>query len=305
MLRTSLKTGLEQLHANWRMVLVYYLSSLVFGLILTLPMWTSLRRFIGASEMGALLAGRLDWDFAIEFLHNNPSLLPTLQRLLVLMFLLHTLWSLFLSGGAFAIFAAGRRYEPAVFWSGAAKYFGRFLRLSAWSLLPAFALLLLLFLPGLLKRVIFGSDPYENVGYWMGWVTVGWSYVCLLFFKLVFDYARIHVVMAEDRQMRFALAEGLRFVLRNFARAFALSLLFFCTGLLVLAIYNPLADSLAAPSALVIFLLFVLQQAYLFWRKALGLALDASQVQLYRESQRAAHEEPQPANELGWEGAWA
>lgn len=305
MLRTSLKTGLEQLHANWRMVLVYYLSSLVFGLILTLPMWTSLRQFVGASEMGALLAGRLDWDFVIEFLHNNPSLLPTLQRLLALMFLLHTLWSLFLSGGAFAVFAAGRKYEPAAFWSGAAKYFGRFLRLAAWSLLPAFALLLLLFLPGLLKRVIFGSDPYENVGYWMGWVTVGWSYVCLLFFKLVFDYARIHVVMAEDRQMRFALAEGLRFALRNFARAFALSLLFFCAGLLVLAIYNPLADSLAAPSALVIFLLFVLQQAYLFWRKALGLALDASQVQLYRELQRATHEEPQPANELGWEGAWA
>lgn len=305
MLRTSLKTGLEQLHANWRMVLIYYLSSLVFGLILTLPVWTSLRQFVGASEMGALLAGRLDWDFVIEFLHNNPSLLPTLQRLLALMFLLHTLWSLFLSGGAFAIFAAGRKYEPAAFWSGAAKYFGRFLRLAAWSLLPAFALLLLLFLPGLLKRVIFGSDPYENVGYWMGWVTVGWSYVCLLFFKLVFDYARIHVVMAEDRQMRFALAEGLRFALRNFARAFALSLLFFCAGLLVLAVYNPLADSLAAPSALVIFLLFVLQQAYLFWRKALGLALYASQVQLYRESQRAAHEEPQPVNELGWEGAWA
>lgn len=305
MLRTSLKTGLEQLHANWRMVLVYYLSSLVFGLILTLPMWTSLRQFVGASEMGALLAGRLDWDFVIEFLHNNPSLLPTLQRLLALMFLLHTLWSLFLSGGAFAVFAAGRKYEPAAFWSGAAKYFGRFLRLAAWSLLPAFALLLLLFLPGLLKRVIFGSDPYENAGYWMGWVTVGWSYVCLLFFKLVFDYARIHVVMAEDRQMRFALAEGLRFALRNFARAFALSLLFFCAGLLVLAIYNPLANSLAAPSALVIFLLFVLQQAYLFWRKALGLALCASQVQLYRELQRAAHEEPQPANELGWEGAWA
>lgn len=305
MLRTSLQTGLVQLHANWRMVLVYYLSSLVFGLILTLPMWTSLRQFIGASEMGALLAGRLDWDFVIEFLHNNPSLLPTLQHLLALMFLLHTLWSLFLSGGAFAIFVAGRKYEPAAFWSGAVKYFGRFLRLAAWSLLLAFALLLFLFLPGLLQRLICGSDPYENVSYWMGWVTVGWSYVCLLFFKLVFDNARIHVVMAEDRQMRFALAEGLRFALRNFARAFTLSLLFFCAGLLVLAIYNPLANSLAAPSALVIFLLFVLQQAYLFWRKALGLALYASQAQLYRELQRAAREEPQTAHELGWEGAWA
>lgn len=305
MLRTSLKTGLQQLHDNWRMVLVYYLSSLLFGVILTLPLWTSLRQFVGASEMGALLAGRLDWDFVIEFLHNNPSLLPTLQALLGLIFLLHTLWSLFLSGGAFAIFAAGRKYEPTAFWSGAAKYFDRFLRLAAWSLLPAFALLLLLFLPGLLKRVIFGSDPYENVSYWMGWVTVGWSYVCLLFFRLVFDYSRIHVVMAEERQMRFALAEGLRFVLRHFARALALSLLFFSAGLLVLAIYNPLADSLAAPSALVVFLLVVLQQAYLFWRKALGLALYASQVQLYRELQRATHEEPQPANELGWEGAWA
>ncbi|NUM79010.1 hypothetical protein HUU40_32035, partial [candidate division KSB1 bacterium] len=85
-----------------------------------------------------------------------------------------------------------------------------------------------------------------------------------------------------------------------------LSLLFFLAGALVLLLYNPLANSLSAPSGFIVFLLFVLQQLYIFCRKTLELALYAGQVHLYRERQQLVQEEePQPANELGWEGAWA
>jgi len=305
MLRTSLKGGIEQLRANWRMVWIYYLTSLAFGVLLMLPLWNSLRHFIGKSEMGVLLAGRLDWDFVFEFFHENASLFSVLSGMITAIFVLNLLWSLFLSGGALAVFVAARGYSPDTFWSSAAKYFGRFLRLAAWSLLPALVLLLVLFLPAVVKRLIFGSDPLESVSYWTRWVTVSLSYLALLLWRLVFDYARLHTVTAEEQNMRRALREGLRFVWRNLARALALALLFFLAGALVLVIYNPLADSLSAPNVLVIFLLFVLQQGYMFWRKLLSLALYASETRLYREIQQAAQEQPQPANELGWEGAWA
>ncbi|MDZ7309533.1 MAG: hypothetical protein ONB49_21085, partial [candidate division KSB1 bacterium] len=166
MWRTSLQTGINQIRANGRMVWIYYLTSLVLAIPLMLPLWNSLRQFLGTSEMGALLAGRLDWDFVFEFLHAHPGLLSSLGWLIATVFVLHFFWSLFLSGGVFAVFAEGRGYSALTFWSGAAKYFGRFVRLAAWTVLPALAVLLVLFLPGLVVGVLFGRDPYEIISYW-------------------------------------------------------------------------------------------------------------------------------------------
>lgn len=302
----SLKAGFAQISSNRRMIIVYYLTSLIFGLILMTPLWSSLRSFVGASEMGRILAGNFDWDFLFEFIKNTPNLISTLLWLIVLIFSVHIFWSLFLSGGAFAVFVSGEKYTPAAFWGGAASYFGRFVRLAAWSLLLALALIFLQFLPDLVQRVIWGKDPYQNISYWMGWVKIGFRFLCFLFFKLVLDYARIHTVMTGERTMRFSFLEGLSFATKNFFAAFGLSLLFFLAGALLLLLYNPLANSLSAPSSFIVFLLFVLQQLYMICRKTLELALYAGQVHLYRERQQLVREEePQPANELGWEGAWA
>ncbi len=306
MIIQSLKTGFAQLRLNRRMIIVYYLTSLIFGLILMAPVWSSLRSFIGASEMGRLLAGNFDWDFLFEFIKNNPNLISTLFWLIAVILIIHTFWSLFLSGGAFTIFAGKEKYTPAAFWGGAANYFGRFVRLAAWSLLLALALIFLQFLPDLVQRVIWGNDPYQNITYWMSWVKIGFRFLCFLFFKLVLDYARIHTVITDERTMRFSFLEGLSFATKNFLAAFGLALLFFLAGALLLWLYNPLANNLSAPSSFIVFLLFVLQQLYMLCRKALELALYAGQVHLYRERQQLAREdEPQPANELGWEGAWA
>lgn len=306
MILQSWKNGFVQLNLNRRMIIVYYLTSLIFGLILMTPMWSSLRSFIGGSEMGGVLAGNFDWDFLFEFIKNNPNLISTLLWLIVVIFIIHTFWSLFLSGGAFTIFAGNEKYTPAAFWGGAAKYFGRFVRLAAWSLVLVLALIFLQFLPDLVQRVFFGKDPYQNITYWMSWVKIGFRFLCFLFFKLVLDYARIHTVMTGERIMRASFMEGVSFASRNFFAAFGLSLVFFLAGALVLLLYNPLADSLSAPSGVVIFVLWIVQQLYLLCRKTLELALYASQVHLYRERrQHAREDEPQPANELGWEGAWA
>ncbi len=63
MILKSIKFGIAQMWANKRLVLIYYLANLFFGLILVLPLRSVLSKFVGFSLMGAELGGRMNMDF--------------------------------------------------------------------------------------------------------------------------------------------------------------------------------------------------------------------------------------------------
>jgi hypothetical protein len=291
MILHSLKSGFAQVRANQRMVAVFYLANLFFGLLLMLPLRSILNDFIGNSQMGAKLGGPLDMDFLFEFFKHSGEVIPAFMGLLLIVPAANWLFTLFLSGGAFAVFAGGEKYYAAFFWGNSAKYFGRFVRLTLWSL-PVFAVLF--FLPYLetgVQRLLFGSDPHQNITYWGGWIKIGLRQIGFLLFLMILDYARIHAVLTDERKMRTSLLQGLKFVFGNFLHTFGLALLLLIVGAVALLIYNPIANSLAAPNALIVFMLFVWQQIYMIFRTTLRLTTYASQLELYR--QRAA--EPAPA----------
>jgi hypothetical protein len=291
MILNSLKSGFVQVRANKRMVAVFYLANLFFGLLLMLPLRAIVKDFIGNSQMGAKLGGPLDMDFLFELFKHSGEVIPAFMGLLLIVPAANWLFTLFLSGGAFATFAGGEKYNAAFFWGNAAKHFGRFVRLSLWSL-PVFAILFCLpYLETGVQRLIFGSDPYQNITYWGGWIKIGLRQIGFLLFAMILDYARIHAVLNDERRMRTSLLQGLKFVFGNFLYTFGLALLLLIVGAVALVIYNPIANSLAAPNTLIVFMLFVWQQVYMIFRTILRLTTYASELHLYR--QRAA--EPAPA----------
>lgn len=289
MILHSLKFGFAQVRANKRMVAVFYLANLGFGLLLMLPLRSILKSFVGNSQMGAKLGGPLDMNFLIEFLKHTDGVVPAFMGLILIVPAANWLFTLFLSGGAFAVFAGGEKYNAAFFWGNSAKYFGRFVRLTLWSL-PVFAILFCLqFIETGVQRLIFGSDPYQNITYWGDWIKVGLRQIGILLFVMVLDYARIHAVLNDERKMRTSLLQGLKFVFGNFLYAFGLAFLLLIVGAAALVVYDPIANSLAAPNALIVIMLFAWQQIYMFFRTLLRLTTYASQLDLY---QRAAAPAP-------------
>lgn len=283
MIFSSLIAGFAQVRAHKRLLVIFYLANLFFGSLLLLPLRALMQDFIGASTLGARLSGNLDMDFLFEFLKYHEGAVSVFMALVFIVPAAHWLATLFLSGGAFAVFAQDAKYEAAFFWGSAAKYFGRFLRLGLWSV-PIFALLFCVqFLETGLQRLLWGKDPYQNIVYWGGWIKVGLRALSFLIFGMILDYARIHAVLGEESAARVSLRQGLNFVFANFLQTFGLALLLFIAGAIVLVIYNPLANSLAAPSWLIVLMLFVLQQFYMLFRTLLRLTSYASQLHLYRE----------------------
>ena len=282
MILTALKSGIAQMWANKRLVLVFYLANLFFGLILMLPFRAAVSKFIGFSFMSEKLGQRFDMDFLFEFIKYGNISPSTIAGMMMITAAAYWLFMLFLSGGAFSIFANDEKYMPNLFWGSAAKYFGRFIRLALWSL-PVFAILFCLqFLWTAIERLFFGSDPYQYISYWGNWLKVGLRYISIILFGLVLDYARVYTVQFNEHVMRKALWQGIKFIFSNLLQTFSLALLLFIIGAIAVAIYYPIANILSAPYAFILILLFLLQQLYIFFRMMLRLTLYSSQLKLYR-----------------------
>ncbi|RMD93864.1 MAG: hypothetical protein D6813_03260 [Calditrichaeota bacterium] len=303
MILASIRSGFVKTFINKRLIFIFYLANLLFGLILTLPFRFILDKFAGHSLMGAKLAGQLDMDFLFEFFKQNPNLLSTYEGLLLILPLTYWLVSLFLSGGALSVFARDEKYQASLFWSSAGQYFGRFIRLGLWSIPVAVILFLIPFIATGLQRLIFGSDPYEYVIYWGDWIRVGLRFLSLILFFMVFDYARIYTVLNDERRMRRSLWQGLKFAFLNLSKTFSLAFLLLVAGVLVLILYNFLADILKTPQAIVILGLFIVQQLYMAFRMLLKLTLYASEINLYKSIKEAEPLEVSPADDaFGLEG---
>lgn len=280
LLVNMVKTGLKRMWAHKSICLFFYTLNLAPALLLMLAFRKAISNFAGKSLMGAEIARGIDMDLVIELLTYKTEALPSLITFLALAGA-YGLAILFLSAGALYLFSTGGQYSAALFWGNAARYFGRFFRLFFWS--TPFLLLLQLFplIVNLVVRIFFGKDPYENIAYWSFWIKTVLSYFCFLLYMLIFDYARIYTVATDERTMPAALVFSLIFNLKNFWRTMGLAILFVLLGIVVLALYNPLANIFKAPGTIIILLLFLLQQLYMILRAMIRVARYAGEVELY------------------------
>ena len=282
MIFASLHNALGLVLKRKRMIFVYYVINLAFGLMIMHPIHGALTDAAGHSLVGQHLAVKMDMDFLLEFIVKNSIAGSPMLLLVMTAGIIYLAANLFLSGGAYGVLATGDVYSARLFWENAGRYFGRFLRLFFWSLPLLGIFLCIQFIETGLVRVIWGSDPYQYITYWGAWVKTGLAYAGLLMYLMVLDYGRIIIVLTDERKTRNALWHALKFTFRKFFAAFGLSSVVFLAGIVALVIYNPVADALSAPSALIVFLLLMFQQFFVFVRMGLRLTLYAGQMELYK-----------------------
>src|SRR5258707_14150808 len=110
MMLSSVLHGFKLARRNKRMIFVLYLMNLIFGLMIALPFRAALIAYGGNSLMGEKLAGRMDMDFAFEFIAKNGTAFSSIAALMIIAAALYWIFNLFLSGGAFAILVGAGTY---------------------------------------------------------------------------------------------------------------------------------------------------------------------------------------------------
>ncbi|MCP4604011.1 MAG: hypothetical protein GY847_26400 [Proteobacteria bacterium] len=275
-----LSRGLRQLKKQKRLILPYYLANLFFALLVALPVGLLLKAFANGSLMQKHSTVGIQWDFLLEFIHYNKHAQSSLIGLAVVAAAAYWTLNLFLSGGALALFAGNEKYSPRAFWGGNARFFGRFARLGLMVLLILVLLLCARFVVDFGVWLVFGSDPYQYILYWSGWIKVGLGYIGILLTYMIFDYARIDLVLRNETKTRRSLWRSVKLVCTNLQTTTTLALILFVIGAALPVLFLGLLGLAIAPNTATLILLFSLQQLYIISRMILRLTSYASQMEL-------------------------
>ena len=207
-------------------------------------------------------------------------------------------WS-FLSGGIVDRLARDRPTRSSGFFAACGAHFPALLRLGAIALV-AYAAVFRWLHPLLLTRV-YGSLTRDTSAERTAFLTRAALYlvfgVVLIALNLVFDYARIRIVVEDRRSAIGSLLGAVRFARRHAGAVWAVYLLNGALFVLLAAIYAVLVGG-AAPTGAAAWLVFAAGEGYILARHYLKLAFYASETALFQS--RLAHAAYTAAPRLEW-----
>ncbi len=278
-------------------------------MILALPMYNSLQDSLGRRKAGEAMAGGFDYLWWEEFRDENKGLektfspsiigkgavLNNLETLVEMRFLelpppvlawgiLYLIAHAFLAGGILFIFSQEKpRFSLKRFFEGAGSYFSRFFLLLLVSLFFYLAIGILSSrgfnstLDDISKEAISEVNPF-----YYGLLFSAITFLLLLFVQMVFDYARIKVVLEEKRNVLAATFSAFGFVLRHPISTIGLYSLIFIFNVGITIGYVVLKELLPQTNPLEVSAAFLLQELFIFALIWIRCWLYSSQLELYR-----------------------
>ena len=262
--------------------LLWLMNGLMAG-VAALPVFGVLNAELKNSLMTSSLVDRFSLDFATEFTFKYWDSLPSGLMLIVALGIVYVVLTLLTTGGTLAVFSStDRRFKASVFFRGCGTYFWRFFRL--FIVAAIFYGIFVVALNGVLSSLLNKlTKPWtqERLVLLVSWTRLLAVAFVFIVVNMVFDYAKVRLVVDEGRSAVKAAFRSIKFVFKNFKRTLALFLFCMLLGLLFIVIYNPLEHVLPQNTRRWIIIVFVLQQLFILARIYVRLTFFSSEVLLY------------------------
>lgn len=291
------------------MVLLLVIINLLFSLPLAVSLYSSLQDSLGLSEVSEKMTKGFDYLWWEEYKDQSegiektfsPSIigpgavLNNLQALAEMRFravppillalgVLYLILRSFLAGGILSTFNQERpKFNLKRFTQGAASYFSRFftLMLFSWVFFLAVAAVLHYGFQPLLENI--SSKALSEVEPFLFGLLFSLAILfLLLFIQMVFDYARIKIVLEDHRNVLKASFEAFGFVFKHIFSTLSLYYLIVLLQVLTAIIYIYLKSLIPQINLPLVLAAFVLQQLFIFALLWLRCLLYSSQMELYR-----------------------
>jgi hypothetical protein len=286
--------GLEAARRNKRLAVTLWLFNLALALAAAVPGWRALVDAIGPLPAADSLAEALSFGVLADLAELRPGFISGLGDAAAAIFALGLLVGLVAAGGSLEVLTSGDdRPFGHRFGRGAFRFFLRFLRLGAISLVLAVLLTLVAAGPLLaLSRYLRRESGSEWLALAVLFAAVVVGGLALLLVLLVQDAARVLIVREDLRRVRQALRAATALVWRHPARwlgTWASNAL-----LLGLAFAAYLALANAVPAGPLLVVLVLLQQLFVLVRCGLRVALLGAEIALVPVREPPAAPPPQP-----------
>jgi hypothetical protein len=260
-----------------------WLLNALFAMVAALPVFSVLGNELNHSLMGAAVFDRFNLDFASEVLFKYVDSAPFLLMVIVAVGGVYLVLTLLATGGTIRVFATPERsFKAAVFFKGCGDYFWRFLRL--FIIAGIFYGIFVVALNGALEAGI--SRLVKSWTEARFFILLTWARLLLVVFvflvvNMIFDYAKVRLVVDAGRSAIMAAFRSVKFVFKNFKKAFSLFLFCVLLGAIFIAIYNPLEHVLPQYTKRWVVVVFFLQQLFILARVYVRLTFFSSEVILY------------------------
>ncbi len=280
----AFKNGFLLTGRKSRVIVYLWVVNILFALLLAVPFFHYFSAGLSRSLMGDAVLQKVNFlwlgDLVYQAMENGLTLSNGILFPAILFFLLY----IFLNGGI-----VGRLIEAAepvtlkAFFSDCGAYFWRFFKLFLISI-PAYILVL-----GIINGItgaILNIFTENAATQWPGLIAKNIKMIVfLLSFSLVnmlMDYAKIGVVVRHETSVFKEWWRTVKFVGRRFWKTWGLYLLLAVSLVMLSLVYLEIERFIPGNSMMLILVLFLVHQAYLFVKLWFKLNFFASQIEIYR-----------------------
>ena len=283
----ALRRGLRTVFRSGRVLFAFYAATTTAALLITAPAFAIAYQSLGDSAWAHDMTANLDVSWLAEMFAAYGAM-PWAPVMVVLIGVgaISAVVYLFLLGGALQVFCTGES-----FFAGCGRNFWRLVRLTLISLVFYAAAWVIYRRFAAAGRAIWGEGSEAGPLIHWNWFSAAVSVCLLALVNLVFDYARVMLVIEDRNQaVRTAIAAW-RFVGRNFGRAAGLYAVVGAIAALCLGAYFSISHSFAQSSMALVILLLLVRQVMVFVKIGSRLLFCTTAIEMYRALR------PEPAAE--------
>lgn len=283
----SFTRGFIDTAKNYKVISYLWIINLLFSLLAVAPIYAFITKGLSESLMGDRLQMQLDFlwlgDVIYQLFESGSVLLLWVLVPAAGFWLLYV----FLNGGILGTLKDSmEKVTLQHFFGHCGYYFWRFGKLFAISLL--FYLVFVGAVYGIiceLSDLLLKNATTQWPLIIAGFVKMAIFILLFSFVNMLFDYAKIRLVMTDNPKVFRELLETIRFVSRNLWRAWGLYFLIGILFVLVSVLYMEVAQVIPDHSLPLMLLLFLWQQVFIISRVWIKLHFFAAQMTFYHSRQ--------------------
>jgi hypothetical protein len=277
--------GVREAIIRPKMILVLWTFNFLFGCFVFYLFYKLLAEAMSQSAVSEGMLAKVDYHFLFEFLTYHGQSLGTFISATLFLIGLYILVSIFLYGGILHSLVEPQRASFLQhFFQGGGKFFGRFLRLTVYSLILWFVFLVVMFILYRVGSALTGKGTNEQLAFYLFLVGVAIALFFIFFINMIQDYARIRIAFEDRRYVFRSLFQSIGFVFKRLGGTLGLYYLLVLTGGILTVGYCVLKSMIPFSTLGAILITLLVYQLFIASHGWLKIAFQAGQLSFYTGS---------------------
>lgn len=281
-IKQTIQQGIKQLHKNNKLIWLFWGANILFGVILSLPIYYILEDNLIHSAYSQKLSFGFDYVWYLQFRELYKTTIGEIPYMIYGTVGVFILIQVFFAGGLISVFNIPKKNHYVDFFYGGVRYWYRFTKVMLVSLIfYAIAFLINDYL-GFLVQMLF-SDSARLTDF----ILRGSRYILLIFLigivSIISDYTKVSLAIRDKEKVWKEIIYIIKFLTKNFYQVFIIFFIVACVGAAGAIIYN-FTDSFLPKTTYTYFgLAFILQQLLIIFRLLVKMLFVSTEITIYKD----------------------